>query len=57
MDSDNFVISYMSSCVGGKLEFNDCSPLWQLGIIASLLGVIVFLAVVITRPSWKSTKS
>ena len=56
MGTGNFVLSYVQECASGTLSFSDCSPFWQLGIIAILLGLLVSLALIITRPVRKATQ-
>jgi len=45
MGSENFILTYVQACAGGKLAFSDCGPVWQLGIIATLLIAAVMLLV------------
>lgn len=41
MNHDNFVISYVHACSSNQLPIADCGPVWQLGIIATLLVMAV----------------
>jgi len=45
MGSGNFILAYVQSCAGGKLALSDCGPVWQLGIIATLLMAAIIILV------------
>jgi hypothetical protein len=44
----SFLVTYVESCTGGKLGFGDCGPVWQLGVIAALL-IIMITALLVMR--------
>ena len=35
------VLELMNACTSGRLGVSDCGPVWQLGVIAVLLVVMV----------------
>jgi hypothetical protein len=39
----SFVASYVQACASGAVRISDCGPVWQLGIIAALLLVSIFV--------------
>ena len=41
MSNQNFVLTYIQACTGGKLGFSECGPIWQLGIIAVILTSLI----------------
>ena len=41
MDNLSFLVTYVQSCAGGKLGLSDCGPVWQLGVIAALVVIMV----------------
>lgn len=43
MSSENFILSYVHACTVGKLALSDCGPVWQLGIIATILTAAIML--------------
>jgi hypothetical protein len=45
MLSQNFVVGYVKVCTGGQLPLSECGPVWQLGIIATLLAFAVLTLV------------
>jgi len=45
MVADTVVMSYVYACTGGSLPLSECGPVWQLGIIATLLFFAVFALV------------
>lgn len=47
MGSENFVLTYVQACTGGKLPFSDCGPIWQLGVIAALLAAAVLFLILL----------
>jgi len=58
MDSGNFILSYVQACAGGRLSFSDCGPVWQLGIIATLLmGLIMLLVLLRILPKKQTVKN
>jgi hypothetical protein len=58
MGSENFILSYVHACAGGKLAFAECGPVWQLGIIATLLtAAIMFLVLPRILPQRQSAQS
>ena len=36
------VVDYVNSCASGRIALLECGPVWQLGIIASLVAVCIF---------------
>lgn len=57
MGSENFILTYVQACTGGKLPFSDCGPIWQLGVIAALLAAaIMFLILLRMRPQGQSAQ-
>jgi hypothetical protein len=48
-----FLISYVRSCANGALRIGDCGPVWQMGVIAALL---VLLIVALAALRWHSTR-
>jgi hypothetical protein len=58
MGSENFILSYVHACAAGKLTLADCGPVWQLGIIATILtAAIMFLAIPRMLPRKQPAKS
>ncbi len=58
MGDENFILIYVQACTGGKLAFADCGPVWQLGIIATLLTIaIMFLVLPRILPQRQSAQS
>jgi hypothetical protein len=41
MNNENFVIHYVQACTSNQLSLADCGPVWQLGIIATLLVMAI----------------
>jgi hypothetical protein len=37
MSNLNFLLTYVQSCLGGKLGPSDCGPVWHLLIIVTLI--------------------
>lgn len=54
---DGFVASYVQACTSGKLPVSECGPVWQLGIIATLLtlAVLTLIALRVGRSLGPST--
>jgi maltodextrin utilization protein YvdJ len=51
MGGQNFIISYVQACTGGKLPFSECGPIWQMFLIlAFLVAAIAVLLVLRMRP-------
>jgi hypothetical protein len=53
LGNQRVVLEYVQSCAGGSLGMAECGPIWQLGVIATLLlAAIVTLALLQfrTRP-------
>lgn len=46
MGNLNFLLNYIQSCVGGRLQAADCGVVWQLGIILALVVLMVLTLVV-----------
>lgn len=58
MDNENFILRYVQSCIGGKLTFSECGPVWQFGVIAALLlTAMIFLLALIMRPQQQSAEN
>ncbi len=58
MGSENFILSYVHACTVGKLTLMDCGPVWQLGIIATMLtAAIMSLAILRMLPRKQSAKN
>jgi hypothetical protein len=50
MNNENFIVSYVHACSSNHLPVADCGPVWQLGIIATLLVMaIISLAILSFR--------
>lgn len=49
-----FLISYIQACANGALRIGDCGPVWQMGVIAGLL-LLLIVALAIMR--WHSMRS
>jgi hypothetical protein len=49
-----FLISYVQTCANGALRIGDCGPVWQMGVIAGLL-LLLIVALAIMR--WRSMRS
>jgi len=47
MNDFEFIWDYLSHCAGGSLALSECAPVWQLAVIALLLGIAVTALVVI----------
>lgn len=47
MVSQNLVLGYVQACSSGALPSSECSPVWQLGIIAAFLVCAVLTLVVL----------
>lgn len=47
MNNLDFVVTYVQSCTAGRLGVSDCGPVWQLGVIAVLLVVMVTVLLVL----------
>jgi hypothetical protein len=47
MNNFEFIRDYLSHCAGGSLALSECKPVWQLTVIALLLGSAVTALVVI----------
>ena len=47
MGNLNFLLNYIQSCVGGRLQAADCGAVWQLGIILALVVLMVLTLVVL----------
>lgn len=41
----DFIWRYVDSCASGALKLSECGPVWQLGVIAVLLGIAVIVLV------------
>ncbi len=41
MSNQNFIFGYVEACASGSLRFADCGPVWQMGIIATLLVLAI----------------
>jgi hypothetical protein len=41
MKSQDFLISYINGCATGAVKIGECGPVWQLGVILTLLAVAV----------------
>lgn len=51
MGAQNFIVSYVQACTGGKLPFSECGPVWQLFVIAAfLVAAVAVLLVLRMRP-------
>lgn len=51
MSDQNFIVSYIQACTGGKLPFSECGPVWQLFVItAFLVAAVAVLLVLRMRP-------
>jgi maltodextrin utilization protein YvdJ len=51
MGTQNFIVSYIQACTGGKLPFSECGPIWQMFVIlAFLVAAIAVLLVLRMRP-------
>jgi hypothetical protein len=37
----NFILGYVQACTDGKIPVSECGPVWQLGIITTLLVLAV----------------
>ena len=48
MGSQGVILNFVQSCVGGKLGFADCSPLWQFGGILAFI-VLLSAALIVLR--------
>ena len=48
MNNLNLLVTYVQSCTSGKLGVGDCGPVWQLGVIAALL-IIMVTALIVMR--------
>jgi hypothetical protein len=50
MTTAAFLFEYLHACANGTLKIDDCGPVWQLGVILTLLvaatGVLIFLRLV-----------
>ncbi len=58
MDNGNFILSYVQACASGRLALSDCGPVWQLGIIATLLmGGIMLLVLLRILPKKQSVQN
>jgi len=52
---ENPVLGYVQACTIGKLPLSDCGPVWQIGVIATLLvAAIMVLTLLIMRPQGQS---
>jgi len=51
MGNLNFVLTYLQSCLDGKLALSECGPAWQFGVIAVLLLLAISALVVIRLKS------
>lgn len=47
MNNENFVINYVHACSSHQLPLGDCGPVWQLGIIATLLVMAIASLVIL----------
>ncbi len=54
MNNENFVISYVHACSSNQLPVADCGPVWQLGIIATLLVMAIISLVIMNFRSGSS---
>lgn len=58
MGGENFILTYLQSCIGGKLAFSDCGPIWQMAIIAAVLvAAVICLLALKLRPPGQSGQS
>jgi len=58
MGGENFILSYVQSCIGGNVAFSDCGPVWQLGVIAALLvAAFMILILLVTGSQEQSVHS
>ncbi|MBM3358137.1 MAG: hypothetical protein FJY54_10475 [Betaproteobacteria bacterium] len=46
MNDLELVWDYVSRCAGGALALSECKPVWQLAVIALLLGIAVTALIV-----------
>ena len=47
MSNLNFLLTYVQSCLGGKLGPSDCGPVWHLLIIVTLIVLMTGTLVVL----------
>lgn len=58
MGNQRVVLEYVQSCAGGNLGMAECGPIWQLGVIATLLLIaIVALALLQFRARPQAAKA
>lgn len=50
------VISYLQGCATGSIRFQDCGPVWQMGVIAGLI-VLAIIALVAMRLSGRANSA
>jgi hypothetical protein len=50
MDNTGLVVAYVRACIAGAPDAGDCSPVWQLGVIAVLI-IIAIISLVVLRMS------
>ena len=47
MNNLSFLLTYVQSCLGGKLGPSDCGPVWHLFIIVTLIVLMTGTLVVL----------
>jgi hypothetical protein len=50
MDNTGLVVAFVRACVAGAPDAGDCSPVWQLGVIAVLI-VLAIITLIVLRLS------
>jgi hypothetical protein len=50
MDNTGLVVAYVRACIAGAPDAGDCSPVWQLGVIAVLI-IIAIISLIVLRMS------
>ncbi len=54
MNTQNLIVSFVQSCISGRLGLSDCGPIWQLGVIAVFLLVAIATLLVLRLRSGSS---
>ena len=47
MNTTGLVMELVDACASGRLRVSDCGPVWQMGVIAVLLVIMVATLVVL----------
>jgi hypothetical protein len=50
MSTHNFILSFIESCVTGRVQFGECGPVWQIGVLTRLLLTAIVALLVAIRP-------